>query len=340
VHKIYLKKISIILVFCLISITTFAVADSNKTLSCMVYGELYYGYDFANPANHERPDFVYNHKRHNELNANLIFAKVAYADKVTRANLSIMAGNYAQYNLNNEPLWAQFIHEANFGVKLLKRKNLWLDVGVLPSHIGFESAISNDCWVLTRSFCAENSPYFETGMRLGYTNKVKKLALNFLVLNGWQNIFKSPHSQMTSIGMQATYKLKDAITLNYSNFIGTAQPDSLNALRTYHNIYLINESKKRLNFITGLDIGTDKYNATNYGLWYTPVAIARYRFNNKIASALRIEYFKDKNETLIRTAAASTFNVLGLSTNLDVQITKLVRWRAEIKHTRSTEYVF
>ncbi len=41
----------------------------------------------------------------------------------------------------------------------------------MPSHIGFESAVGSDCWNLTRSILAENSPYFESGIKLNYTNK-------------------------------------------------------------------------------------------------------------------------------------------------------------------------
>jgi hypothetical protein len=49
------------------------------------------------------------------------------------------------------------IYEANVGISLNKKNNLWVDAGVMPSHIGFESAISMDNWYLTRSLLAENS---------------------------------------------------------------------------------------------------------------------------------------------------------------------------------------
>ena len=77
----------------------FAQSDSSKKLSFSAYGELYYSYDFAKPINHEKSDFIYNHKRANEFNVNLLLAKVNYTDKNTRANLALMAGNYAEYNL-------------------------------------------------------------------------------------------------------------------------------------------------------------------------------------------------------------------------------------------------
>lgn len=110
------------------------------------YGELYYSYDFSNPQNHEKPNFLYNHKRHNELNANLLLVKANYLDKNYRTNIGLMVENYTQYNLASDPNCIQFIYEANMGFKISKKHNLRLDAGIIPSHIGFESAISADCW--------------------------------------------------------------------------------------------------------------------------------------------------------------------------------------------------
>ena len=100
--------------FFICSYFTVSLALAQDTLvsklSFNAYGEIYYSDDFSNPANHEKSNFIYNHKRHNEINANLILFKLAYLDKKVRANLGLMAGNYAQYNLSSEPTWAQFIY--------------------------------------------------------------------------------------------------------------------------------------------------------------------------------------------------------------------------------------
>lgn len=58
--------------------------------------------------------------------------------------------------------------EANAGVKLSKKKELWLMQGSCPANIGFESAIGKDCWNLTRSMLADNTPYYEAGARVSY----------------------------------------------------------------------------------------------------------------------------------------------------------------------------
>lgn len=93
-----MKKIYLFFLF--ISIQAFSQSDSLKKWKFSGYGELYYSYDFSEPANHEKSNFIYNHKRHNELNANLLLAKANYSEEKIRANFGVMFGNYPQYNLS------------------------------------------------------------------------------------------------------------------------------------------------------------------------------------------------------------------------------------------------
>jgi hypothetical protein len=335
----HLKKILLIILF-FQSVNLFAQNDTLKNLTFSAYAELYYSYDFAKPANHEKPDFIYNHKRHNEINANLILIKTNYATKNLRANLGLMTGNYSRYNLSSEPAWAQNLYEANLGVKLSKEKNLWLDAGILPSHIGFESAISADCWTLTRSILAENSPYYETGIKLGYSTKKGNLNLAFLVLNGWQRIRKLNLTQEPSFGIQINYKPSEKLLLNYSNFTGTDIQNNYSALRTFHNLYMQFEPGKKLGIIAGFDLGNDKYNNSDYGIWYSPVLILRYLASDQIKLAIRGEYYNDKNRIIIATNSQYGLRVSGISGNIDYQISKKLQFRIEGKAYHAGEREF
>ena len=318
----------------------FAQNDTLNKVTFSGYGEVYYSYDFSNPANHEKPNFIYNHKRHNEINTNLILVKANYSDQGLRANLGVMAGNYAQYNLSAEPNWAQFIYEANIGIKLSNKRNLWLDAGILPSHIGFESAIGADCWTPTRSIAAENSPYFETGLKIGYTNRKENLQLAFLILNGWQRIKKPDYIQSPSTGFQLNYRASDKLTLNYSNFIGTDKADSLNSIRTFHNVYLQYLPTSQVSVLLGFDMGSDKYNMKEYGIWYTPVLILRYSINDKSSIAMRGEYYMDKRQVLIATNSINGFQVSGVSANVDHKINRNAIFRIEGKMYSSKDRLF
>ncbi|MBK8721945.1 MAG: porin [Saprospiraceae bacterium] len=333
------KKITIIAILNWLILNTIFAFNRQDTIIYSGYAELYYAYDFTNPTNHLRPNFTYNHVRHNEININLATAKVAYSAENIRANFTAMFGNYAEYNLSSEPGWAQFVYEANIGVKLSQKHNLWLDAGIMPSHLGFESAIGADCWTLTRSILAENSPYYETGLKLSYTNPSEKFFAAFYYLNGWQKIAKIDFAQKPSIGMQFTYKPHSNLSFNYSNFIGSTLPDSMKNWRLFHNLYAIYEPTAKLSFVAGFDFGNDfNPNSKNY-LWFSPVFITKYKWNKKIQTAARIEYYADPNNVIISQDYPS-FKVFGASFNLDYQIHNKVLWRNEIKYYQNPTAIF
>ena len=186
--------------------TTYAQEKEKSHLTFSGYAETYYSFDFGNPENHERQFFFYSYNKHNEVNLNLGFAKVNYAKENIRGNFALMAGTYAQYNLAAEQDLLQNVFEANIGVKISSKHNLWIDAGVMPSHIGFESAIGKDCQTLTRSILADNSPYYEAGVKIGYTSSSEKWYLAAMYLNGWQRIQKIDGNQTPAFGTQVTYK--------------------------------------------------------------------------------------------------------------------------------------
>lgn len=323
-----------------ISIHSFAQDDSTKTLKLSTYADMYYSYDFSNPQNFEKPDYNYNYKKHNQLNVNLAFVKLGYQSSRVRSNLALMTGNYAMYNLSAEPNWAKPLLEANIGYKVSKQQNIWVDAGVMPSHIGFESAVGADCWNLTRSILAENSPYYETGIKLSYANKKEDFYLAVHVLNGWQKIAVPNWDGKPSIGVQLTYKPSSSLTLNYSNFIGRLQLDSINPIRVFHNLYAIYEASPKTAFIFGFDIGTQNNAQGKGAIWYTPVMIAKLNLNPKSKIAGRLEYYNDKQQLIIPTTTPNGYQTFGASVNYDRQITSNVLWRAELKQYKSRDRIY
>lgn len=152
----------------------FGQTDQKSPFAISGYAEVYYQQDFSNPIKNDRPGFIYSHNRNNEFNLNLGFIKASYNTDMVRANITLATGTYMNANYVAEPSNLRNIYEANIGVKLSRKHDLWLDVGILPSHIGSESAVSKDCYTLTRSIAAENSPYFETGAKLTYITQSGK----------------------------------------------------------------------------------------------------------------------------------------------------------------------
>ncbi len=322
--------------------STISKGDKRDAFNFSAYIEPYYSYDLNKPASNTRPAFIYSHNRHNEFNLNLGYIKASFVSERARANLAFATGTYMNANYATEPGVLKNIFEANAGYKLSKQKNFWLDIGILPSHIGFESAIGKDCWTLTRSMVADNSPYFESGAKLSYGNENGKLVISALALNGWQRISRAENNSMISWGSQFVVKLRENVTFNYSTFFGTDKPDSARLFRTYHNVYGIFQLSEKIGFTGGFDIGTEEKSVSNNekNSWYSPVGIIRYSFGNQWAIAVRGEYFQDTNGVIIATGTPEGFKTTGFSLNLDYLPVQQMAIRLEMKRLHSRDPIF
>ena len=305
--------------------------EEEKPLKITGYIEAYYSYDFGKPLDHNRPSFVYSFNRHNEINVNLGYIKAAYEKDRVRANLAIMAGTYSNANMATEPGVLKNIYEANAGIKLSKTHDLWIDAGIFSSHIGFESAVGKDCWNLTRSILADNSPYYESGAKLSYSSPNSKWFMSALILNGWQRIQRVDGNNTPAFGHQLTYKPNGKLTFNSSSFIGQDKPDSVKQMRYFHNFYTQMQLTSKFGIIAGFDIGAEQKEKGNnaYNTWYSPVLIARYKPAERFAIAARGEYYSDKNGVIISTISPYGFQTWGYSLNFDYSITDNAMWRIE-----------
>lgn len=316
--------------------------DSTGTLTISGYAEAYYQYDFNKPADNNRPGFIYSHNRHNEFNLNLGFIKANYTADRVRANLALAAGTYMNANYAAEPGVLKNIFEANAGIRISKKKSLWLDAGIFASHIGFESAIAKDCWNLTRSILADNSPYFEGAAKITYTTDDGKWMLSGMALNGWQRITRVSGNSRMSWGTQIQFKPSGKVLLNYSTFIGTDKPDSARLSRFFHNFYGIFNITEKWGLIAGFDIGTEEKfpGSDNKNTWYSPALIVKYAVNDKWAVAGRIEHYVDKNGVMIATGSPNGFQTTGYSVNIDHSPFKNVLVRLEARNLSSKDDIF
>lgn len=315
--------------------------DTTASLAISGYTEMYYQYDFNKPADNNRPGFIYSHNRHNEFNLDLGFLKAAYNTPKIRANLALAAGTYMNANYAAEPGVLKNVFEANAGIKL-GPKNVWLDVGILPSHIGFESAVSKDCWTLTRSIGADNTPYFEAGAKLTYTTSNGKWMLGGMALNGWQRIKRVDGNSLLSWGTQVQFKPSAKVLLNYSNFFGTDKPDNARLYRIFHNFYGIFTPGEKWGLVLGFDAGTEEKAGSGPGhnYWYSPVGILRYTINSKWVLAGRVEYYQDQNGVIISTGTPHGFQTGGWSLNIDHRPLKNVLVRLEARRLASKDKIF
>ena len=324
---------------------TLAHAEDTKpgnALTISGYVETYYSSDFNKPVNNTKSPFIYNFNKSDEVSVNLAYVKGSFSTDNVRANLALAGGSYMHANYATEPGVLNNIYESNAGLKLSNKNNLWLDVGVFPSHIGFESATGKDNWTLTRSIVAENTPYYESGAKVSYTSENEVWFLSALVLNGWQHIKPVDGNSSPSFGTQVTYKPSTKITLNSSTFIGNDKPDSDKKMRYFHNFYGIFQLNNKFSATIGFDIGAEQKNRGSSAMnsWFNPTVIFKYTPTSKTAVAIRAEYYDDKNGVIIATGTPNGFKTWGFSTNFDYNIANNILWRFEARTLNSKDNIF
>lgn len=299
--------------------------------------ETYYSFDFNQPLSDSKLPFMYNYNRHNELNINigLLRAKVEYENAY--AVLSLQSGTYVDDNYANEKI--KYLNEAYVGLYLDQSKKHSIEVGILPSYLGFESSTTATNLTLTRSILAENSPYFMTGVKYNYKPSDK---WNFaaLLTNGWQRINKPQKDLAPSFGTQIVYKSSANSTLNWSTFAGKEFNGIDYSMRYFSNLYFDMKWNDKWRTIAGFDYGLQDLSSTNNETtsWLSPVFIAQYSINSKWQTAFRTEYYQDEMNLIITTN--NEFNTLGFSLNFDYLPNSKVKLRTEARYFDSKNEVF
>jgi|688.fasta_scaffold04082_12 hypothetical protein len=312
-------------------------------ITTSVYLEAYYGFDEAGALRENRPGFLYNHTRINRPAINLAFLRSAYVISRFRMNVAFMTGTYAARNLAAEDPIFRNLFEANLGVALDKQERIWLDVGVMPSHIGMESAVGWENPTLTRCLVSENTPYYESGAKLSLKSKSGQWYIALLGLNGWQRIMVDG-GILPGGGTQLTFD-NGKCKINHSTFIGDVSPDKKYLTRVYQNLYATYRLNEQLTLIGGFDFGMQQ-NLTNKGTWenwHTWFGMVRFAANEKIAFSLRAEQFVDPGQLVAvvnpRDSDTGGASLYSASLNGDYKYNKNLMMRLELKHIGSSNDV-
>jgi hypothetical protein len=293
-------------------------APTQPPLTWYGFVDAYYGYDIRHADTNERPGFLYSHNRQNEFSINNAVLGLRYDDDRVRGALALHAGSYVAANYRYEDPALRHIYEAYAGFRPFAKA--WLDAGIFSSHIGMESALSKDNWTLTRSLAAENSPYYETGVRFTY-EAGPKLTLAAVVLNGWQNIREN--NQNKALGTQLQWKPTPRLLVNSSTFFGNEQFGPQPRRRRYfHDLYATYAATDQLSLGLVFDLGLQQAaRAGRYDTWHGGVALLRYRLAEKWTAVGRAEYYYARHGVIVSAAAPRPadpdFNVKAASLGLD-----------------------
>jgi hypothetical protein len=303
--------------------------DEKSSLILGLYADLFYGYDFNQPKTVQRLPYLYHYNRHASVGLNHGILSAQFTKDKLRSNIAFHAGTYVQDNYSNEPDPLKSVFNANVGVALNSRKNIWLDVGIFgDSYIGFEGTRSYGNVNAGHNLISENVPYFMTGIKATYEPNDNWVA-SVLLLNGWQRIQMVEGGSLPSFGTQLKYK-KNQYVLNWSSFIGTDDPDISRRMRYYNSFYGLFNLDVHWTIQVGFDVGFQNVSkgSTSVHTWTGTAAVLQYRMNEKLHLGGRAEYYWDPNEVIVSTNQGG-YKTSGFSLNADYLVMKDLKWRVE-----------
>ena len=306
-------------------------------LSFSGYLDTYYAYDFNQPQDDAKLPFMYNYNRQNEFNINLGLLRTKAEYENAYASIALHSGTYVEDNYANEN--TKIISEAYLGLYLDKARKSTVELGILPSYIGFETATSASNLTLTRSILAENSPYFMTGLKYTYKPN-EKVTFSGLVTNGWQRINKPNKNISPALGSQIIYKPSDKSVFNWSTFIGKELYKNEWGMRYFSNLYWDKQWNSKWRTIFGFDSGIQKdmNSSTKDLFWMSPIFVAQYTLAPKWQTAVRFEYYQDRDNVII--AVNDAFETFNTSLNVDFLINDKVKFRTEARYLNSQNEIF
>lgn len=319
-------------------ITHFSLAQDSTTSSkssMLIYGDVYYSQLFNNRSISSTPLMV-NHSENGQVGVNTMIACYSFLTKMMRANAGLVLGSYAQENYAAEPFGYRSLYQANIGLKISAKHNVWVDAGIMPSHIGLEAAIAADNPTIYRSMAAEFSPYYETGVKIS-AQRGKYFAA-VLLLNGWQRIRNVTPNAPPALGLQYSFT-GSKVGFNYSGFLGNLNDRSYYDF-LFNNIYATVE-KENWKIYMGADIGIGKLaDSTSTEGLYTVYGICQYGVNENSTLALRMEYYSDPSSLIAKPLSGSSLNCFGTSITYSYNIFEGCLMRAEYRYLQNDSNAF
>jgi hypothetical protein len=304
--------------------------------------DVYYGYDFNEPAGSDRPYFV-SSARHNEINVNLAYLGINYRNEKVRARFVPGFGTYMNANYASEAGSLKNLVEANAGVRLSQKHDIWLDAGVFGSPYTNESAISKDHLMYSRSLAPEYVPYYLTGVKLS-APLGKKFTGYFYVLNGWQNITDT--NTPLSVGTQLEYRPGKRTLINFNTYVGdeVSAANPTYGMRYFSDIYLIFNPEGKFSMTSCIYGGIQQEfigGIESHHPWWQVNWIGKYSLNKKASISARLEYFSDPDEIMIRSITSEKSDQLassGLCFNYKVNSNAM--FRAEYRNFLSNKNIY
>jgi len=310
----------LIAVFCL---TSYASADDSSfrlQSTLRIEGYLQGG----NTENKERlPEYLVSNTLLSKPTFNLLSGSLSFANSKWKAEISGIMGSYADANLAHEKgilkhigaLWTS--HDISEHTEIL--------TGIYPSHIGLESPTGFDCINPSRSMVADNSPYYQSGIRIRH--RIDNQTYTVHLLNGWQRSTIDSNGIVPAIGYDFSSQ-HGSVNYTISGFIGNVSHDSLDGLRIYQQCGATYQMTNEFQISGSIDIGTQNKNGISTWM-ISPLLMAQWNMSTHWKFNGRIEYYHDPDKMIAQ--AKNGLSGLGYSLGVDYLPFKQCLFRLEYR---------
>jgi len=324
-----MKNLKLAIILSCTTIISVCNAKADEPFTTSLFIDSYSAYAKNELTNKERPYFT-QASQNNDYHLNLASAGLGFDDGKMRGKLVGQYGDSVDINYNTEPEDSfKFVQESYLGFYLDDKTSM--DVGTFLAHIGAESWLSKDNLNYTRSYIAEFSPYYETGVRL--THKFdNNWSGQLLGVNGWQNTTDNRHP---ALGTQLSYS-DNGLTLTSNTFIGEENFGT----RLFHDFIANKTFESGFSLIGSIDVGNQSDSSTQEGTWWGYSVMGRQTLNDILSVNGRFESYEDPNGIIVTSVTGEEFKAYGASVGLDASLGSGFFLRGELKHLFSQNSIF
>jgi hypothetical protein len=199
---------------------------------------------------------------------------------------------------------------------------LTLKAGLFNSYIGYQSIYSRYNLNYTRSYMADNAPYFVFGLAATYPVS-EATQVGFYIINGYN--YLSHINNQPSYGTQVVWKPTPRLTMTENLYYGPDQSNTAFEFWRFFSDSIIEWKDGPFTFAAAYDVGTE--NAVELPghprtFWTAGALYAHWNVSGPWSLALRPEFYWDRNA---RISGSEQF-ITAVTTTLEY------KWRIDL-HT-------
>ena len=277
----------------------------------------------------------------NQLGLNLAALDVSYDANPVGFHVVGVAGTGTDvvHSAELHPNSWRFLQQASVSYKLGAGRGIFFELGIQPSHIGYEGFFSKDNWNYTRGWMGEFSPYYQTGLKIA-TSFDDHWSGQLWLLNGWQNI--EDNNGAKAFGTKFAYA-KDALSVTVNTFFGPELPDDDAHWRSFLDFVATWKISQNVQLAASFDLGEQRRPGLPPARWQGASLWLRTLLRKSFSSSsspsalsLRAEYFHDPD------AAVSPFSqdLWGATLTLEVRPRPQLTLKLEGRYDHSTAVAF